>query len=165
MNEETEQKGRDVDLARIEDLLELVARSRIAELELSENGTRIRIVKATAGAPAIAAPAPVAPVLAERPTPAPAPAPAPKPATVPTQSEIIAPTYGLFHRTPSPDAAPFTELGARIEAGQTVCIVEAMKTFIPIVAETAGTVTAILADNASEVEAGQVLFRIGLDAA
>ena len=143
-----------MDLARIEDLLELVARSRIAELELSENGTRIRIVKAAAGAPA-------APVPAERPTPA----PAAKPAAAPTQSEIIAPTYGLFHRTPSPDAAPFTELGARVEAGQTVCIVEAMKTFIPIVAETAGTVTAILAENASEVEAGQVLFHIGLDAA
>lgn len=152
-----------MDLARIEDLLELVARSRIAELELSENGTRIRIVKATTGAPAIAAPAPAVLVPAER--PAPAPAPVAKPAAAPTQSEIIAPTYGLFHRTPSPDAAPFTELGARVEAGQTVCIVEAMKTFIPIVAETAGTVTAILAENAAEVEAGQVLFRIGLDAA
>jgi acetyl-CoA carboxylase biotin carboxyl carrier protein len=149
-----------VDLARIEDLLELVARSRIAELELSENGTRIRIVKAAAGAPAVAAPAPAVAAPAARPAPAPA-----KPEAAPTQSEIIAPTYGLFHRTPSPDAAPFTELGARVEAGQTVCIVEAMKTFIPIVAETAGTVTAILAENASEVEAGQVLFRIGLDAA
>lgn len=149
-----------MDLARIEDLLELVARSRIAELELSENGTRIRIVKAAAGAPAVAAPAPAVAAPAARPAPAPA-----KPEAAPTQSEIIAPTYGLFHRTPSPDAAPFTELGARVEAGQTVCIVEAMKTFIPIVAETAGTVTAILAENASEVEAGQVLFRIGLDAA
>ena len=147
-----------MDLARIEDLLELVARSRIAELELSENGTRIRIVKASAGTPAIATPAPVH---MEPPTPA----SAAKTAAVPTQSEILAPTYGLFHRTPSPDAAPFTELGARVEAGQTVCIVEAMKTFIPIVAETAGTVTAILAENASEVEAGQVLFRIDLDAA
>jgi acetyl-CoA carboxylase biotin carboxyl carrier protein len=150
-----------VDLARIEDLLELVARSRIAELELSENGTRIRIVKA-AGAPAVAIAAPPAAVAAPADRPA-MPAPAAKPAAAPTQSEIIAPTYGLFHRTPSPDAAPFTELGARVEAGQTVCIVEAMKTFIPIVAETAGTVTAILAENASEVEAGQVLFR--LDAA
>ncbi len=150
-----------MDLARIEDLLELVARSRIAELELSENGTRIRIVKATTGAPAVAAPAPVAPARIE----SPAPAAAAKAEAAPTQSEVIAPTYGLFHRTPSPDAAPFTELGARVEAGQTVCIVEAMKTFIPIVAETAGTVTAILAENASEVEAGQVLFRIGLDAA
>ena len=151
-----------MDLARIEDLLELVARSRIAELELSENGTRIRIVKAAAGAPAavVAAPAPAVAAPAARPAPAPA-----KSEAAPTQSEIIAPTYGLFHRTPSPDAAPFTELGARVEAGQTVCIVEAMKTFIPIVAETAGTVTAILAENASEVEAGQVLFRIGLDVA
>lgn len=152
-----------MDLARIEDLLELVARSRIAELELSENGTRIRIVKASAGAAAaaapVAAPAPVAPA------PAVHAAPAPKRETTPTESEILAPTYGLFHRTPSPDAPPFTELGARVEAGQTVCIVEAMKTFIPIVAETAGTVTEILVENASEVEAGQVLFRIGLDAA
>ncbi len=150
-----------MDLARIKDLLELVARSRIAEFELSENGTRIRIVKAATGAPAIAAPALAAPARIESPTPA----PAAKAEAAPTQSEIIAPTYGLFHRTPSPDAAPFTELGARVEAGQTVCIVEAMKTFIPIMAETAGTVTAILAENAAEVEAGQVLFRIGLDAA
>lgn len=150
-----------MDLARIEDLLELVARSRIAELELSENGTRIRIVKASAGAAAapVTAPVPVAPA------PAAHADPAPKREATPTESEILAPTYGLFHRTPSPDAPPFTELGARVEAGQTVCIVEAMKTFIPIVAETAGTVTEILVENASEVEAGQVLFRIGLDAA
>lgn len=148
-----------MDLARIEDLLELVARSRVAELELSENGTRIRIVKA-AGAPAAttAASTPATAVPAERT----APASTAQPTAASTRSEILAPTYGLFHRTPSPDAAPFTELGARVEAGQTVCIVEAMKTFIPIVAETAGTVTEILAENASEVEAGQVLFRLAI---
>ncbi len=148
-----------MDLTRIEELLDLVARSRIAELEITENGTRIRIVKGQPGA----AVAEVASPPAERAAPPATSAPAA--ASAAAEIEICAPTYGVFHRAPAPGAPPFTELGARVEAGQAVCVVEAMKTFIRIEAEAAGTVLAILAENASEVEAGQPLLRIGLDAA
>ena len=68
--------------------------------------------------------------------------------------------YGVFHRTPAPDAAPFVEPGRRVDQGQTLCLIEAMKTFNAVAAERAGTVVAILVESGQEVEQGQPLFRI-----
>nr|WP_249157947.1 biotin/lipoyl-containing protein [Bradyrhizobium jicamae] len=69
--------------------------------------------------------------------------------------------HGVFYRAASPDEPPLVEVGSRIEAEQKICIIEAMKTFIDVAAETSGVVLAILAENGDEIEAGQALFRIG----
>jgi acetyl-CoA carboxylase biotin carboxyl carrier protein len=148
-----------LDLAKIEQLVDLVSRSRIAELELTQDGTRVRIVKSPASRAAI----PVSP----------APELRPEEIRVATQEtvhsadvsstdEIIvpAPMHGVFYRAAAPDEPPLVGIGANIEAGQKLCIIEAMKTFIDVTAETPGAVVAILAENGDEIEAGQALFRI-----
>ena len=147
-----------MDLSKIEQLVDLVTRSSIAELDLTQNGTRIRILKrASAGAPA----APVQPangVKIEAPALDHHESPAPE-----ATSDIIvpAPMHGVFYRAAAPNEPPLIEVGARIEAGQKICIIEAMKTFIDIAAEAPGVVLAILAEDGDEIEAGQALFRIG----
>jgi acetyl-CoA carboxylase biotin carboxyl carrier protein len=73
---------------------------------------------------------------------------------------VVAPSPGLFWRSPSPGAPPFTELGERIEQGAALCIVELMKLMNTLTATVTGTVVAICARNGEQVDAGQVLFRI-----
>ena len=149
-----------VDLPKIEQLVDLVARSSIAELELTQDGTRIRILKRPdQGSPQVsAAPANAGnsqePALNRQEDPAPdAPASA--------ITDVPAPMHGVFYRAAAPDEPPLVEVGARIEAGQKICIIEAMKTFIDVTAEAPGIVLAILAEDGNEIEAGQALFRIG----
>ena len=147
-----------MDLSKIEQLVDLVARSSIAELDLTQDGTRIRILKrASAGAPAVPA-RPANGVTIEAPTLDHQESPAPE---VTAEIVVPAPMHGVFYRAAAPDEPPLIEVGARIEAGQKICIIEAMKTFIDIAAEAPGVVLAILAENGDEIEAGQALFRIG----
>lgn len=142
-----------MDLPKIEQLVALVARSSIAELDLTQDGTRIRILKrASAGAPPVPAPAPA---LNRQESPPPE-----APASATADVVVPAPMHGVFYRAAAPDEPPLVEVGARIEAGQKICIIEAMKTFIDIAAEAPGVVLAILAENGDEIEAGQALFRI-----
>ena len=150
-----------VDLPKIEQLVDLVARSSIAELELTQDGTRIRILKRPdQGAPQVSAPLASAgnsqaPALDRRESPAPN-----APASAVTDIVVPAPMHGVFYRAAAPDEPPLVEVGARIEAGQKICIIEAMKTFIDVIAETPGVILAILVEDGHEIEAGQALFRI-----
>jgi acetyl-CoA carboxylase biotin carboxyl carrier protein len=73
---------------------------------------------------------------------------------------ITAPMVGTFYRSPAPGDPPFVDLGTRIRAGQTVCILEAMKLMNELEAEVAGEVVEILVENGTPVEFGQVLMRI-----
>lgn len=73
---------------------------------------------------------------------------------------IKAPSFGVVHLAPTPEAVPFISEGARVEVGQTLGLIEAMKVFSPITAEQAGKVAAILVEDGSEVAAGDALFRI-----
>ncbi|WP_439366327.1 acetyl-CoA carboxylase biotin carboxyl carrier protein [Bradyrhizobium sp. DASA03005] len=148
-----------MDLAKIEQLVDLVTRSSIAELDLTQDGTRIRILKrASADAPAVPAhhanrvTVEAAATLDHQERAAPE-----------ATADIVvpAPMHGIFYRAAAPDEPPLVEVGARIEAGQKICIVEAMKTFIDIAAEAPGVVLAVLAENGEEIAAGQALFRIG----
>ncbi|MBR0712435.1 acetyl-CoA carboxylase biotin carboxyl carrier protein [Bradyrhizobium liaoningense] len=151
-----------MDLPKIEQLVDLVARSAIAELDLTQDGTRIRILKRTsAGAPPVPA-HPTSGGSAQAPTPNHQESP-PRDATASAIADIVvpAPMHGVFYRAAAPDEPPLVEVGARIEAGQKICIIEAMKTFIDIAAEAPGVVLEILAENGDEIEAGQALFRIG----
>ena len=143
----------------IVELIKLVEESGISELEICEGNKKVRIAKnATSNA--------AAPVAAAAPAPAPAATPAPAPeADAPAQlapnlKEIVSPMVGTFYRSPAPDAAPFTDVGQRVEIGQTVCIVEAMKLMNEIGSEVRGTIRDVLVENGQPVEFGQPLFHV-----
>jgi acetyl-CoA carboxylase biotin carboxyl carrier protein len=153
----------------IRKLIKMVEQSDIDSLELSSWGRSVRILKhrtsANGHGPAVA-PAPVsrvAPTAPEAPVTrvveaAPAAAAAPA-----DESGIKSPMVGTFYRAPSPDARPYVEVGDHVKEGQTVCIVEAMKLMNEILADAAGTITAILVENGQPVEYGQMLFTVKKD--
>ncbi len=152
-----------MDLRKLKTLIDLVAESGIAELEVTEGEDKVRIVKQAGayGMPVhggtFALPASAMP--AGGPTAAPAAsAPAPE---EPKGLEVKSPMVGTFYRASGPGAKPFVELGQAIKPGDTLCIIEAMKLLNEIEAEVAGTVKEILAENGQAVEYGQVLFVIG----
>ncbi|HTF73911.1 MAG TPA: biotin/lipoyl-containing protein [Bradyrhizobium sp.] len=154
-----------MDLDKIGQLVDLVSRSRIAELDLTQDGTRVRILKSpTPGAAAREGAAPASPGATDRgweEARAATYEAKPQPDASGVADIIVpAPMHGVFHQAAAPGEPPLVEVGTNIEAGQKICIIEAMKTFIGIVAETPGTVLAILAENGDEIEAGQPLFRI-----
>lgn len=77
--------------------------------------------------------------------------------------EVVAPTPGIFWRSPQPGAPPYAEVGDHVEAGATLCIIEVMKLMSHVTAQQGGTVAEVLGRNGEPVELGQVLFRIGAD--
>lgn len=151
-----------MDIRKIKKLIELLEESGIAELEIQEGEDSVRIsrygqsapVATVAAAPAVA-PAPV--VAAEPAAPAAEAAPA---ASSFTGHEVKSPMVGSFYRAPSPGAKPFVEIGDTVAAGDTICIIEAMKILNPIEADQSGIIKAILVDNAEAVEFEQPLFVI-----
>ena len=154
-----------MDLRKLKTLIDLVAESGISELEVTEENDKVRIVNKVQTV-AVAAPV-AAPVVAAAPAPvaaAPAPAAAPTPAAEEAKVEgtpVTSPMVGTFYRAPSPGAAPFVNVGDKVTAGQTLCIIEAMKLLNEIEAETSGTVKEICVENGQPVEFGQTLFIIG----
>ena len=150
-----------MDLGEIQKLIRLVKRTGIGELEVSEGGRTVRIAAWPANAPAIAnvVPAAAAPVPANNSTP-PAAAPAAPSALEERLQKIVSPMVGTFYRSPAPDADPYVEVGERVDAGQTVCIIEAMKLMNEIESEVRGRVVRIAAENGQPVEYGQVLFLV-----
>ena len=141
-------------------LLEVLGESDIQEFRLEGDDFRLEI-RRNLPAQAVMAPVMPAPVAAAAPaatTPA-----SPPPAATATRSdllEITAPMVGTFYRAPAPGEAPFIEVGHRIDVGQTVCILEAMKLMNELEAEVSGDVVEILVDNGTPVEFGQVLMRV-----
>jgi len=153
-----------MDIRKIKKLIELVEESGIAELEISEGEESVRISRnGPAAAPApvhyAAAPAPMAPAPA---APAAAPAPAAEAAApaAPAGHQVLSPMVGTFYRSPSPDAKAFVEVGQSVKAGETLCIVEAMKMMNQIEADKSGVVTAILVEDGQPVEFDQPLVVI-----
>ena len=119
----------------------------------SANAAVVTAVPAVAAAPVAAAPAaPAAPV-----APAAPPAPA-APAAVDKSKMIESPIVGTFYRSSAPGAEPFVKIGSKVEADQTICIVEAMKVMNEIKAEKSGVIKEILVENGQPVEYGQPLF-------
>ncbi|HTN47851.1 MAG TPA: acetyl-CoA carboxylase biotin carboxyl carrier protein [Burkholderiaceae bacterium] len=147
-----------MDLRKLKTLIDLVAESGIAELEVTEGEDKVRIVKTHA-----AAAAPPAAVTYAAPAAAPAGTASPAASTEPDEPPghvVKSPMVGTFYRSPSPGAPPFIEQGAMVKPGDTLCIIEAMKLLNEIEAEVGGTVTKILVDNGQPVEYGQPLFLI-----
>jgi len=150
-----------MDLRKLKTLIDLVAESGIAELEVTEGEDKVRIAKFSqapaaptssttlmtapmAGAPVAGAAAPAVPV----------------PEPEPTGHVVKSPMVGTFYRSPSPGAASFVELGQAVKPGDTLCIIEAMKLLNEIEAEVGGVVKEILVENGQPVEYGQPLFII-----
>ncbi len=150
---------------KLRKLLALFHDSDIEELEVQHSfwhGTRIRLTRRRAPSPvAPAASMPVAPMVSTAPTEPTAPAPPEK--TDDGLHEVLSPMVGTFYRAASPEADPFVREGNRIENGQTLCIVEAMKIMNEIPADVRGEVVEILVGDAQPVEYNQALFKIRPD--
>ena len=148
-----------MDLRKLKTLIELVESSGIGELEIQEGEERVRITRATPGAAAhfAAAAAPVAPVVA---TAAAGPVPAPAAPPQPEGHLVKSPMVGTFYRAATPGAKPFVDIGDTVQAGDTLCIIEAMKLMNEIEADKSGTVKEILVENGQPVEFGQPLVVI-----
>lgn len=142
----------EMNIAEIRELILLLDQTSISELEVQKDDYRIAMRKNRTATEAVAANGP-APVAAGR-----------QDAAVKADDEqlveIVAPMVGTFYAAPSPDSPPFVKVGDSIVAGQTLCIVEAMKLMNEIKAEISGVVVDILVDNTQPVEYGQVMFLI-----
>ena len=150
-----------MDLRKLKKLIDLVQDSGIAELEITEGEEKVRITSKLAGQAMYAAPQMMAPM---PPAAAPVAAVAAVVDAEPAQPEghvVKSPMVGTFYRTPSPTAKPFVEVGQSVKAGETLCIIEAMKLMNEIESDAAGVVKAILIENGQPVEYGQPLFIIG----
>ena len=151
-----------LDHEQLHRLLEALGESDIQEFRLEGDDFRLEI-RRNLPAQAVMAPVMPAPVAAAPAPVAPAEPAAAPPASTATRSdllEVTAPMVGTFYRAPAPGEPAFVEVGSRINVGQTVCILEAMKLMNEIEADTAGTIEAVLVENAEPVEFGQPLFRI-----
>jgi len=158
-----------VNMEELRELIGLLRENGLAELELENEGFRVRLRRESASEPASHAAAP---------PPAPAPAPAaPTPAspaapahpgtqatTAASQDQdlhiIPSPIVGTFYRSPSPAADPFVKIGSNVEPESVVCIIEAMKLMNEIQAEASGEIVKIYVENGQPVEYGQPLFGI-----
>ena len=128
-----------MDLDRLKQILDWMARSPLSELEVADGEFRVHLVRRADGQPALA----------------------PSTAHVPQGGhDVVAPTYGVVHLSTDPASPPFVSIGQRVAVGQPLCIIEAMKVFSTIEAEVPGTIAEILVAEGGDVAAGQSLFRL-----
>jgi acetyl-CoA carboxylase biotin carboxyl carrier protein len=152
-----------MDLRKLKKLIDLVQESGIAELEVTEGEEKVRIRSGSAPevwtttAPGVATSQPM-------PMPVPgaagAPTAEPAPPEEPAGHVVKSPMVGTFYRAGSPGSKPFAEVGDEVKAGQTICIIEAMKLMNEIECDKDGVVKAILVENGQPVEYGEPLFVI-----
>jgi acetyl-CoA carboxylase biotin carboxyl carrier protein len=151
-----------MDLRKLKKLIDLVEASGIAELEITEGEEKVRISRSTSsvqtqlgtaglpqgGAAAVAsAPSAGAPPVAAA-------------AILPEGHVVKSPMVGTFYRSSAPGANPFVEIGQTVKAGDTLCIIEAMKLLNEIESDKSGTIKAVLVENGQPVEYGEPLFVI-----
>jgi acetyl-CoA carboxylase biotin carboxyl carrier protein len=141
-----------MDLRKLKTLIDLVADSGIAELEITEGEGKVRIVKFSQTPVVAAAPVAAAPVPA-------AVAPAAEAPAV-QGHQVKAPMVGTFYRSPNPSSPAFVEVGQTVKEGDPVCIIEAMKLLNEIEADKSGVIKEVLVENGEPVEYGQPLFII-----
>jgi acetyl-CoA carboxylase biotin carboxyl carrier protein len=151
-----------VDLKDIKAIIDLMRKNSVTEFELEKEDFKIRLKRGSNGGgsaaslddpPLLTYAQPVASV--------PATVPPPPPITPPsTEVEIKSPMIGTFYRAPSPESAPYIEVGVEVQPDTVVCIIEAMKVMNEIKAEAKGVITQVMVENAKPVEFGQPLFKI-----
>ena len=149
-----------MDIRKVKKLIELIEQSDVEEIEINEGEESVRISRrsnqtpmapqyfAAPPAPTAAAPAPETTSITPEPTP-------------PAGHSVRSPMVGTFYRAASPGSEPFVQIGSVVKAGDTLCIIEAMKLLNEIETDRAGTVIAILVENGEPVEYGEPLFVIG----
>jgi len=140
-----------IDPDTIRALAAILTETGLTEIEIAEKDSRIRLVRGGGTAAA-------APVLATAAAPAPITVTAAVPDMASHPGAVVSPMVGVAYLSPEPGSPPFVAVGQAVAAGQTVLLIEAMKTFNQIKAPKAGTVTAILVQNSSPVEYGEVLL-------
>ncbi len=126
-----------MDLDRLKAIIDWMAGSPLSELELTDGDFHIHLIRTAQGVAPLAAPLPI-----------------------PSGEVVRSSSYGVVHLAPTAGAEPFVKVGQQVEAGQSLCVIEAMKVFSPVEAERAGTIAAILVTDGAEVPAGQPLFRL-----
>jgi acetyl-CoA carboxylase biotin carboxyl carrier protein len=149
-----------MDLRKLKKLIDLVEESGIAELELTEDGEKVRISRNFTSNGSQQMHAPVQYAVAP-PAQATSTAPVVEAPAAETGHIVKSPMVGTFYRASSPDAKSFVEVGDTVAVGDTICIIEAMKLLNEIEADKAGVIKKILVDNGLAVEYGEPLFVIG----
>jgi acetyl-CoA carboxylase biotin carboxyl carrier protein len=147
-----------MDIRKVKKLIELLDESGIAEIEITEGEESVRISRYSQNAPAAPVAAPVAVAAPAAAPVAAGPAPAAEPEEV--GFAVPAPMVGTFYASSSPGAAPYVQVGDRVNEGDTLCIIEAMKMMNQIEAEVSGVVKSIRVQNGEPVEYGQTLIVI-----
>ena len=152
-----------MELTYIKKIIRLLENSSIDELEIEEEGKKIRVARNRQAAAAYSIPMQAVPAI-----PAPTASAAPMPSAEANPStksekqyhEIRSPIVGTFYRSPSPDADSYTDVGQKVKSGQVLCIVEAMKLMNEIESDADGTLVKIMVENGKPVEYNQVLFLV-----
>ncbi len=153
-----------MDIRKVKKLIELLDESGIAEIEIKEGEESVRISRYAKDAPAMIAAPVVAPAPLVAPAAAPAVASAAAPAAAPDPEDdgflVQAPMVGTFYASSSPGAAAYVQVGDRINEGDTLCIIEAMKMMNQVEADVSGVIKSIRVQNGEPIEYGQTLFVI-----
>jgi acetyl-CoA carboxylase biotin carboxyl carrier protein len=150
--------GMNIDSKLVRELAELLAETGLSEIEVEDGDRKIKVARQLMAAPAaVHTLAAVAPAAAPA---APLPAAAPEPVVAADLGALKSPMVGTCYLFPEPGAAPFVSIGQQVKAGDTLLIIEAMKVMNPITADKAGTIQAILVENAQPVEFDQPLVVI-----
>lgn len=149
-----------MDITQIRKLIRLIQSSDVTEIEVTQGDQTVRISRQNTAVP-------VAPSVAADYSPPAAPSTAPVTVAAPPaetnnneEHQVTSPMVGTFYTAPSPDAEAFVSIGQKVQKGETLCIIEAMKMMNEIEAEYSGVVEAILVENATPVEYGQPIFVI-----
>ena len=152
-----------MDIRKVKKLIELLEESGLAEIEIQEGEEAVRISRYPSGEPAqysagpVIREAPMAPDAGPLASPATTTTPAPD---APDGTKVVSPMVGTYYEAPSPNAEPFVSVGDKVEVGDILCIIEAMKMMNQIEADVAGRISAIQVENGDPVEFGQILFVI-----
>ncbi len=156
-----------MDLRKIKKLIDLLEESNLAEIEIKEGEESVRLARSPRGT-YMAAPAQQQQLMPMAAPPMPMASPVeaatggkPVGNELPDGQVVRAPMVGTFYASPAPDKPPFVTVGQTVTAGETVGIIEAMKMFNPIEADTSGTIIKVVAENGQPVEFDQPLFVIG----
>jgi len=152
-------ENQDMNLSQIQELIKFVSKSGVSEVAIEQKDFKITIKAQEAKGKVQEVIQVMAPTAAPVAIPAAAPAPAaaePKGNTI----EVRSPMIGTFYRSPAPDKPAFIEVGQTIKAGDTVCVIEAMKLFNEIESEVSGTIVKVLVNDSTPVEYDQPLFLV-----
>ena len=147
-----------MDLKDIKAIIDLMKKNDLSVFEMEKDGFRLKLQKGLADQPIVMTTTPAIPAVANGPAAATGAAAALSEGG--SLKDVVCPMVGTFYRSSSPDAAPFVDVGTKVNEDTVVCIIEAMKVMNEIKAETSGVVAEVVAENGKPVQFGQALFRV-----